>query len=63
MTNVFDVTLLGAVGDGKTDCTCAFQRAIDEAALCNGAVIAPPGVYRCSTLYMKPSVSSSLYAL
>lgn len=57
MTNVFDVTDLGAVGDGVTDCTAAFQQAIDLAAEVKGAVAVPPGVYICSTLYMKPSVS------
>ncbi len=56
MTNVFNVTDFGAVSDGVTDCTAAFQKAIDEAEKVKGSVIVPPGTYVCSTLYMKPSV-------
>ena len=56
MTNVFDVTEFGAVGDGVTDSTEAFQRAIDKAGEVKGAVVVPPGMYLCSTLYMKPGV-------
>ena len=56
MKNVFDVTDFGAVGDGTFDCTLSFQRAIDEAEKVKGAVAVPPGVYMCSTLYLKPSV-------
>ena len=62
MTNVFDVTKFGAVADGVTDCTAAFQNAIDEASTVKGAVIVPPGVYICSTLYMKPSVCLTGYS-
>lgn len=56
MINVFDVTDFGAVGDGICDSTEAFQKAIDSAGEIKGAVTVPPGVYLCSTLYMKPSV-------
>ncbi len=56
MTNVFDVTKFGAVADGITDSTAAFQAAIDKAGEVKGAVIVPPGLYLCSTLYLKPSV-------
>ncbi len=56
MVNVFDVTEYGAVGDGVVDSTAAFQKAIDKAGDVKGAVIVPPGVYICSTLYMKPNV-------
>lgn len=56
MTNVFDVTDFGAVGDGITDCTASFQSAIDAAEKVKGAVIVPPGVYSCGKLIMKPSV-------
>ena len=31
MTNVFDITAFGAVGDGQTDCTAAVQEAIEAA--------------------------------
>ena len=56
MLNVFDVTLCGAVADGITDSTAAFQCAIDKAAEVKGAVLVPPGVYLCSTLHMKPDI-------
>ncbi len=35
----------GAVGDGATDCTQAFQKALDEAALSGGTVFADNGNY------------------
>ncbi len=56
MVNVFDVTAYGAVPDGVTDSTAAFQCAIDKAGEVKGSVIVPPGTYLCSTLYLKPSV-------
>ena len=56
MTNTFDVTHYGAVGDGESDSTAAFQKAIDLAGEVKGAVIVPPGTYLCSVLYMRPSV-------
>ncbi len=62
MINIFDVTKFGAVGDSVTDCTAAFQSAIDEAAKQKGAVIVPPGTYSCSTLILKPSVSLQGFA-
>lgn len=37
----------GAAGDGRSDCTAAFQRALDAAAAAKGeTVYAPPGNYR-----------------
>lgn len=45
MTNVFDITAFGAVGDGRTDCTAAVQEAIEAASGCRGKVTVPPGVY------------------
>jgi len=56
MTNVFDVCDLGAAGDGVTDSTAAFQRAIDLAGEVKGAVCVPPGKYICRTLRLRPSV-------
>ncbi|MBO4547933.1 MAG: hypothetical protein J5758_01830, partial [Abditibacteriota bacterium] len=42
----FDVTEYGAVGDGKTDCTEAFQKALDAAfAAGGGNVQVPTGIY------------------
>lgn len=50
MTNVFDITDFGAVGDGLTDNTAAIQTALDEAGKVGGAVIVPPGKYRTGKL-------------
>ena len=43
MTNVFDITAFGAVGDGVTDCTAAIQTALDRAGEVCGCVTVPPG--------------------
>ncbi|GAX84192.1 hypothetical protein CEUSTIGMA_g11615.t1 [Chlamydomonas eustigma] len=40
---VADVTNYGAIGDGKTDCTAAFKKAI--ASIHEGVVYVPPGTY------------------
>jgi hypothetical protein len=47
MLNVMD---FGAMGDGTTDDTAAVQKAMDKAALTNGAVFIPEGRYLCSEL-------------
>lgn len=57
MKNVFDVTEFGAVADGRTDCTVAIQRAIDEAEKVQGKVFVPSGKYLCGQLTMKPFVT------
>ncbi|MGC8785574.1 MAG: glycosyl hydrolase family 28-related protein [Armatimonadota bacterium] len=45
-TNVWNVRDFGAKGDGKTDDTAAFQRALDEAGKAGGGVVvAPKGNY------------------
>ncbi|MBN2128902.1 MAG: hypothetical protein JW741_05370, partial [Sedimentisphaerales bacterium] len=42
----FDVRTFGAAGDGQTDDTAAFQKALDAAAAANGGVVyAPRGNY------------------
>lgn len=53
MTNVFDITAFGAVGDGVTDCTAAIQNALDLAGEVRGCVVAPPGVYLTGELTMR----------
>ena len=45
MTNIFDITAFGAVGDGVTDNTAAIQSALNAAAECRGVVQVPPGNY------------------
>jgi Pectate lyase superfamily protein len=39
----FDVTAYGAVADGRSDSTDAFQAAVDDAAAEGGTVLVPPG--------------------
>jgi hypothetical protein len=53
MLNVRD---FGAKGDGATDDTKAIQRAMDKAALSNGAVFFPEGNYMCSELKVPPGI-------
>ncbi len=53
MNKVFDITAYGAVGDGKTDCTAAVQRALDDAAVDGGKVLVPPGTYAVGALQMR----------
>lgn len=45
-----NVRNFGALGDGQTDDTRAFQAALDAAAQVHGTVVVPDGVYACSTL-------------
>jgi polygalacturonase len=46
ISDQFDVRQFGAVGDGKTDDTAAFQRALDAAGKAGGGVAyAPRGNY------------------
>lgn len=52
---VFDVTALGAKGDGKSDDTAAIQKALDAAGEVSGAVFVPPGTYLVSRLKMHPN--------
>ena len=57
MTNIFDITEFGAIGDGVTDNTAAIQSALDAAAECRGVVEVPPGNYMTGRLKMGPGVS------
>lgn len=59
MTNVFDVTDFGAIGDGKTDSTKAIQQALDKAGEVRGAVVVPPGNYLCGMLTIPRGVHIS----
>lgn len=57
MTNIFDITTFGAVGDGVTDNTAAIQAALDAASECRGVVQVPPGNYMTGRLKMGKGVS------
>lgn len=53
METIFNVLDYSAVGDGKTDCTGAFQLALDKAGECMGKVVIPPGKYAVGQLKAK----------
>ena len=57
MTNIFDITTFGAIGDGVTDNTRAIQAALDAAAECRGVVQVPPGNYMTGRLRLGHGVS------
>ena len=54
----FNISEYGAVGDGKTDCTDAFKKAID---VCHseggGRVVVPEGVYLTGAIHLKSNVN------
>ena len=47
----------GAVGDGKTLCTRAIQRAIDRLSRSGGTVVVPKGVFLTGAVHLKPGVN------
>ncbi|MGA4644648.1 glycosyl hydrolase family 28-related protein [Limisphaera sp. 4302-co] len=59
VTDRWNVLDYGAVPDGRTDCTAAFQRALDEAGRQGGGVVyAPRGQYRFEgSLQVPPGVT------
>jgi polygalacturonase len=59
----FDVTAYGAKGDGKTDNTAAFAKAITACnAAKGGHVIVPAGTYVTGAIYLKSNVDLHLNA-
>ena len=54
----FNLSRFGARGDGQTDCTPAFRRAIDQCAKAGGGkVIVAPGTYLTGAIHLKSSVN------
>ncbi|MFQ6034360.1 MAG: glycoside hydrolase family 28 protein [Sedimentisphaerales bacterium] len=60
---LYDIRDYGAKPDGKTLCTRAIQKAIDECARDGGGTVyLPPGRYLAGTIYMKSGVTLKLDA-
>jgi polygalacturonase len=54
----FNITGYGAKGDGVTDCTEAFRRAIQECFNADGGrVVVPPGVFLTGAIHLKSNVN------
>ncbi|QBG46623.1 glycoside hydrolase family 28 protein [Verrucomicrobia bacterium S94] len=55
---IHDIRDYGAIGDGKTLCTAAVQKAIDKASANGGGeVLVTAGSYMIGTIYMKDNVT------
>ncbi|MHC4331489.1 MAG: glycosyl hydrolase family 28-related protein, partial [Planctomycetota bacterium] len=60
---VYDVRDCGAKSDGKTLCTEAIQKAIDQCSSDGGGTVYfPPGTFLSGTIYMKTGVALKLDA-
>jgi polygalacturonase len=54
----FNITDYGAVGDGKTNCTLAINKAISAANKAGGGrVVVPPGTFLTGAIYLKSNVN------
>lgn len=51
-----DITKYGAVGDGRTMCTAAIRRAIDDCASTGGRVVVPAGRFLSGSLLLRSGV-------
>ncbi len=56
----FNVMDYGACGDGVTDCTEAFNRAICDCSKADGRVLVPEGQYLCGTIVLQDNVELCL---
>ena len=56
----FNVLDFGAAGDGKTDCTEAFNSAIAKCSSAKGIVVVPAGRYLCRTIHLQSDVELRL---
>jgi polygalacturonase len=60
---LYDVRDYGAKADGKTFCTAAIQKAIDECSKAGGGTVyLPPGVFLSGTIFFKTGVTLKLAA-
>ena len=57
----YDITAFGAAADGKSLCTAAIQRAIDQCTSDGGGtVVVPPGTFLTGTINLKSNVTLHL---
>ena len=56
--STFTISSYGAVGDGKTICTLALQRAVDACHRSGGGeVLIPPGVFLIGTVHLRSNIT------
>jgi polygalacturonase len=57
----YNITSYGAVGDGLTDCTGAFKKAIDECSKNGGGmVLVPEGIFLTGPIHLKNNVNLNI---
>ncbi len=55
---IYDITSFGAVGDGKTDCSVAFEQAIKTCSENSGGkVVVPEGIFLTGPIYLLSNVN------
>jgi polygalacturonase len=52
------VTRFGAAGDGTTDCTAAFRRAIEACHRRGGRVLVPPGAFLTGAIHLRSGMGA-----